>query len=400
MATDVIANQTEFEDLCQTIRDAGIVAFDTEFVSESTYLPELGLLQYATPEVAAAVDPLTIDDLAPWWELMADDETTVVVHGGQAEIRFCLEAIDRKPRKLVDVQLAEGIRSRSYPLGYTNLVSRLMGQQLKSTQTRTDWLRRPLSPEQLRYALEDVRHVIPIWECQQKTLKKKDRLWWAEAEFDRFVDDIVAEKEAAPWSRISGLHKLNRRQLAVAFELATWRDEVARDRNRQPRRILRDDLLIDVARRRPKTKKDLFATRDLNRPATKNAAEEILAAVERGEDVPDRELPTTMRSRSHDADPDQQVVSKLLSLALSNRCAQMEVSQQLVANNADLQELVRRISNGDDTSDLPLMNGWRAVVCGDLMADVLNGNVAVRVAKPGESGPLVFMHRGQPDRPR
>lgn len=100
-----------------------------------------------------------------------------------------------------------------------------------------------------------------------------------------------------------------------------------------------------------------------------------------------------MRSRSHDADPDQQVVSKLLSLALSNRCAQMEISQQLVANNADLQELVRLICSDKPTDALPLMNGWRAVVCGDLLADVLNGNVAVRVAKPGEKGPLMFEER-------
>ncbi len=390
MATELIATQAEFLELCESIRSAGIVAFDTEFVSEYTYLPELGLLQYATPELAAAVDPLAVEDLTPWWEIMADEATTVVVHGGQAEIRFCIEAIDQAPRKLVDIQLAEGIRSRSYPLGYANLVSRLMGHHLKSTQTRTDWLRRPLSPEQLKYALEDVTHVIPIWERQQKGLTNRDRLWWAEAEFDRFVEDILAERDADPWARISGLHKLNRRQLCIAQELAVWRDKEARDRNRQPRRILRDDLLIDVARRRPKTRKELFATRDMNRPASKNSADDILEAVARAEEVTEDQLPATMRSRSHDHDPDQQVVSKLLSLALSNRCAQMEVSQQLVANNADLQELVRRISAGKDTSELALMSGWRAVVCGDLLADVLNGQVAVRVARAGETGPLVF----------
>ena len=324
---------------------------------------------------------------------MADDETTVVVHGGQAEIRFCLEAIDRKPQKLVDIQLAEGIRTRSYPLGYSNLVNRLIGKSIKSTQTRTDWLRRPLSTDQIRYALEDVKHVIPIWTRQKKGLTRKDRLWWAEAEFERMVDDIVAERDADPWARISGLHKLNRKQLATAHVLARWRDKEARARNRQPRRVLRDDLLIDVARRRPKTKKVLFATRDMNRPASKNSAEDILECVAEAETIDDADLPPTMRSRSHDADPDQQVISKLLSLALSNRCAQMEVSQQLVANNADLQELVRLIADNRDTSELALMNGWRAVVCGDLLADVLNGNVAVRIAKPGESGPLVFENR-------
>ena len=145
-------------------------------------------------------------------------------------------------------------------------MNRLIGKSIKSTQTRTDWLRRPLSTDQIRYALEDVKHVIPIWTRQKKGLTRKDRLWWAEAEFERMVDDIVAERDADPWARISGLHKLNRKQLATAHVLARWRDKEARARNRQPRRVLRDDLLIDVARRRPKTKKDLFATRDMNRP--------------------------------------------------------------------------------------------------------------------------------------
>lgn len=393
MATELIATQQDFVQLCDEMREAGLVAFDTEFVSEFTYLPELGLLQFATAEFSVAVDPLEIQDLSPWWEIMADDATTVVVHGGQAEIRFCLEAIGKPPRKLVDLQVAEGIRSRSYPLGYSNLVSRLLGHSIKSTQTRTDWLRRPLSSDQLRYALEDVNHVLPIWERQRKSLERQDRLWWAESEFDRLVADIVAEKEADPWARISGLHKLNRRQLAIAHEVARWRDREARARNRQPRRILRDDLVIDVARRRPKNKRDLFATRDMNRPSSKNSADDILECVRRGEAVSDDDLPRTMRSRSHDADPDQQVVTKLLSLALSNRCAQMEVSQQLVASNADLQDLVRRIADGKNVGAHPLMQGWRAVVCGDLLADVLNGKVAIRVARPDEPGPLVFEER-------
>ncbi len=393
MATELIATQEEFAGLCDEIRRAGIVAFDTEFVSEFTYLPELGLLQFATDEISAAVDPLEVSDLTPWWEIMCDDSTTVVVHGGQAEIRFCLEAIEKRPRHLVDLQVAEGLRSRSYPLGYSNLVSRLLGHTIKSTQTRTDWLRRPLSPEQLRYALEDVRHVLPIWQRQRDSLNESGRLWWAESEFERLIDDIVAEKEAEPWSRISGLHKLNRRQLAVAHELARWRDREARTRNRQPRRVLRDDLLIDVARRRPRTRSELFATRDMNRPASKNSADDILACVQAAEKLSDEQLPRPMRSRSHDSDPDQQVISKLLSLALSNRCAQMDVAQQLVASNADLQELVRRIADGKPTDDLPLMVGWRAEVCGDLLADVLAGNVAVRVARTDESGPLVFETR-------
>jgi len=135
MSRSLIVDQSEFEELCDHICDAGLVAFDTEFVSESTYRPELGLLQFATPQRCAAVDPLRVHDLDHWWRLMADDETTVIVHGGQQEIRFCFERSQQPPEKLIDLQLAEGLRSRSYPLGYSALVLRVLGQRVHGGET-------------------------------------------------------------------------------------------------------------------------------------------------------------------------------------------------------------------------------------------------------------------------
>ncbi|MEZ6127051.1 MAG: ribonuclease D [Planctomycetaceae bacterium] len=210
MPANLISYHEDFTDLCDHIREAGLVAFDTEFVSENTYRPELGLLQFATADRSVAVDPLAVGDLSAWWEIMADDETTVVVHGGQAEIRFCLHLIGRPPRRLYDIQVAEGFRGRSYPLSYSAIVQRVLNQQVDGSQTRTDWLRRPLSEEQLTYALEDVDHVLEIWRRQKEWLQKRGRLEWAEAEVQRMVDDIVADEAQPPWTRLSGIHKLTR----------------------------------------------------------------------------------------------------------------------------------------------------------------------------------------------
>ncbi|MCA8999259.1 MAG: HRDC domain-containing protein, partial [Planctomycetaceae bacterium] len=262
----LITSQIEFDSLCQRIRNAGIVAFDTEFVSESYHRPRLCLLQFGVDGETLAVDPFAVDNLHPWWELMVDNETTVIVHGGREEIRFCQFATQQRPRRLVDVQIAEGLLSRGFPISYSNLVQRVLGKSLQhGKETRTDWQQRPLADQQLRYALEDVRHLTQVWRTQQMSLTKTERFEWAEAEFERFIDGVLAEEERDGWLRLSGWSRLNRREMAVARELYLWRLGEAELTNRPQKRILRDDLVLELARRQPKTVRELNMTRDMNR---------------------------------------------------------------------------------------------------------------------------------------
>ena len=393
MSDRLIVDQDEFEELCEHIRNSKIVAFDSEFVSEYTYRPELCLLQFATAERCVAVDPYQVTNLDGWWNVMTDEETTVVVHGGQAEIRFCLEYVDRKPCNLVDIQLAEGLRSRSYPLGYSDLVRRVLGQRIHGKETRTDWRRRPLSDQQIHYALEDVKHVIPIWERQRDSLKSQNRLEWVHAEFQGMIDDIVVERSRDGWQRVSGTHRLSRRELAVAHELCQWRENEADRRNRPLRRILRDDLIVDLARRQPKNKKELLATRDMNRPEFKRPSDELLECVVRGLAVPESELPERPESARQEKHQDEHVLGKLLAIALANRCAEVNVAKPLVGTSADLRHLVRWHVLGDRTGSPPrLANGWRSEVCGDLLTDLLDGKTSLRVADPQSDHPLVFQN--------
>jgi len=337
------------------------------------------------------VDPLEIGDLSLWWEIMADDTTDVVVHGGQAEIRFCLHQIGRRPRCLHDIQLAEGFRGRSYPLSYSAIVQRVMGVSVDGSQTRTDWLRRPLSDDQLRYALEDVDHVLEIRDRQIAWLEKQGRLTWFHAEMDRLIGDIVSDEDAPAWKRLSGTHKLSRRELAVVSRLAEWLEEEAAFRNRPVRRILRDDLLVDLARRKPSTRQQALATRDLNRPEYKRRLDDIVAIISEALSLPDSELPEKQRNRRQESSSDEQVISKLLSLSLSNLCAQLDISQTLVANNKDLTELVRYHRFGHKKKGTPkLMDGWRGDVCGQLLLDVMDGKVGFRVAPADAATPLEF----------
>ncbi len=390
----IITSQEEFDDLCDHITRCGIVSFDSEFVSDLGYRPELGLLQFSTPERCVAVDPLEVASLSAWWEIMGDDSTTVIVHGGQAEIRFCIQHSGLVPRKLVDIQIAEGLRCRSYPLSYTAIVERVLGKVITNSQTRTDWLRRPLSLEQIEYALEDVSFVPLVWERQSQWLESNGRLHWATSEFDRMCQDILEEEQTEPWERLSGIYKLPRRELVVAQRLAVWREKEAAARNRPARRVLRDDLLIDLARRRPRNVQQALATRDLNRPEYRKRLDDIVAVIEEACQIPDEQLPRRLRSRD-DSSSDDQVISRLLALALGNVCAELDIAQSLVGTNKDLTEIVKHVRGGE-SSELPrLLDGWRGEICGELLKKVLEGRVRFRVSPPNSATPLIF--EDQPD---
>ena len=391
MSELLVSDQADFEELCDHIRQAGIVAFDSEFISEYSYRPQLCLLQLATPARCVAIDPFEIEQLDSWWDVMADDATTIVVHGGQQEVRFCLTATGRRPANLIDVQIAEGLQSRSYPLAYGTLVQRVLGKKLHSKETRTDWRRRPLSEKQITYAMDDARYVLKTWERQRDSLSRLGRLEWVETECNRMIDDIETELSRESWRRISGLHKLNARELAVAIELADWREAEAEKLNRNPKRILRDDLLIDMARRQPKSEKELLATRDMNRGDYKRRSADFLRCIQRGLSVSDGELTRLPRMPRPDKNHDEQVVGKLLGLALANRCAELDLSMSLVGTTADLRDLVRwHVQEGRAGTAPRLACSWRAEVCGDLLEDVLDGKIAIRVADPTSDHPLVF----------
>ncbi|MFO1021357.1 MAG: HRDC domain-containing protein [Planctomycetales bacterium] len=388
MQGSLIVAQSDFDQLCDEIQQAGIVGFDTEFVSEFTYRPELCLLQFATPGRCAAVDPYQVKDLSRWWDLMTSGEITVIVHGGREEVRFCLFATGKAPANLVDVQIAEGLRSPSFPLAYSALIPRVTGKKIHGKETRTDWRKRPLTPRQVEYALEDVAYLLEVWERQSKDFEKRGRLEWAAAEFKRFMFDIQEERTRENWRRIPGSQKLSARELGVLRELFQWRDKEAETRDRPARKTMRDDLLLELAHRQPHNVQELTATRDLNRTDYRREAPAILAAIQRGRDLPADQLPPVEKQQYKE---EEQVLGQILAIALANLCLQEDVAQQLVGTVSDLRHLVRWHIYQDRSSGLPrLMSGWRAEVCGSLLTDILDGHITLRVADPLSDHPLIF----------
>jgi ribonuclease D len=394
MSATLITTQREFDDLCSTLRSAPAVAFDTEFVSEKYYKPKLCLMQFATDGVAAVVDPLAVPDLSAWWAIMAESEKPIIVHGGREEIRFCFRFAGARPRNLVDVQIAEGLLTRTFPASYKNLVQRVMGKCVDSLQTRTDWEHRPLTPAQIEYALEDVHYLPKIWEKQQAQLANLGRTDWAMAEFEHLVDAVAAESDREGWRRLPQANRFSPRELAVARELWNWRERYAQMIDRPARVAFRDDLMTEVARRRPRTVRDLNSTRGLQRRDYQRVADEIVAAVLAGLELPDDQLPPRQnggKTTQHD-----DVLTKLTSLILADRCAQMNIALSLVGTTSDVQDFVHwHVTERRKPPAPELMQGWRATVCGDLLHEILDGRVTFRVHNPKSGNPLRY-ERSEP----
>ena len=374
----LITSPDQLLELVERLRSVGRFAFDTEFVSEDTFEPVLCLVQVASADELVAIDPLAVRDLGPFWELVNDPKIEVVMHASGEDLRICRFQTGRTPSRVFDVQIAAGLVGFGYPLSLGNLVSQVAGMSVFGGETRTDWRKRPLTPAQLRYALDDVRYLLPLADSLQGRLRDLDRVDWAEAEFSSFLWEIENRDEASRWRRLPGLHNLNRRGLEVARRLSTWRAVEARRLNRPVRQVIRDDLLIAIAKRQPGNRADLEALRDFNRPHLLSKAAELLAIVAESQKVAPESLPE--HAERHDEGPGLTMVVNVLSAALATCCTEKKVAMSLIGSTSDLKELVRWQSRDRPGSEQPfLTKGWRDKVCGETLLDVLAGRSTLRI---------------------
>jgi ribonuclease D len=363
---------------------------DTEFVGEDSYHPHLCLLQVATADALYIIDPLAVGPLDAFWEVVVDPANLVIVHAGREEVRLCYLWSGQVPGNLFDLQIAAGLAGLAYPLGHGNLVSQVLGVQLAKGETLTEWRNRPLTRAQIRYACDDVRYLLPLWEKLTARLDELGRLGWAKEEFARLADHATPDEPGDPlandrWRKLRGLGSLDRRRLAVVRALYAWREEMAAHANRPSRTIVRDDLLVEIARRCPTRERELHVVRGLPR---RNLAA-ILEVVERARALPLGECPT-LAEREQDA-PQASLTAHLLSAVFGDVCTRLRLAPTLVASNQDLRQLVRtRMQGAALPEDNLLTQGWRATHILPELEAVLDGRRSVRVADLHAAAPLAY----------
>ncbi len=390
---EIVATEPQLRDLVRRLTDLPHVAFDTEFVSEHTYRSQLCLVQVAAPGVLAVIDTLAVPELEPFWRLLAAPGRTTIVHAGREELGFILQAIDARPASLFDVQVAAGLVDHDYPAGYAAVVRRFLGLPTNKGETRTDWRKRPLSEAQLAYAVDDVRHLEDLWRTLEDRLEKFGRRAWMTEEMRSWQDDVEESFTRKRWRRVSGLGNLSRRELAVARELWHWRDAVAEQRDMPPRRVLRDDLLVELAKRKDADERQIALIRGMQRSDLRHILTGIAAAIDRGLSLPDEELPGGER---HRAPPAQlAVLGQFCATAIAGECRRQHLAPALVGTASDMRDLLaHRLGHGDDDRPPLLATGWRKEVVGDLVDALLSGRAALRIGDVRAHDPLVIDRLG------
>lgn len=381
-----ITTDKELTEFCERSKGCKFVGFDTEFVSENRYRPELCLLQIATDDEFAIVDTLAVKDVSPFWQFLVEGSHVTIVHAAREEFLFCFRACGRRPKHLFDVQLAAGMTGLEYPASYGNLVSKLLGRRIDKGETRTDWMRRPLSQRQIDYALSDVVHLQPIFDEVSSRLDKLGRKHWFDEEMDEWQLALERSETEPQWHRVSGITSLNRRALAIVRELWIERNREAEKKNRAPKRVLPDDLIVELAKRGSPEQDRMRAIRGFESRVSRSMVGPIAGAIKRANQLPDSKLPKRMpRGKTMNLG----LLGQFLTTALNVVCKSESIAPNIVGTAQDVRTMAAwRMGMIDLKSEPELATGWRSEIVGQLIDRVLDGTIAIRVDNPKSENPL------------
>lgn len=366
-----VTTQAQLEELAHDLEGSSVLAIDTEFMREKTYYAKLCLLQLNNGTVSAIVDPLAVTDLSPLVPVLTDEDCVKIFHAGTQDIAILHHETGVTPSPVFDTQVAASLLGYPLQVGYGPLVRSVCDVKLAKADSYTDWSKRPLTNSQVKYALDDVVYLPRVYECLRDELVGKGRLAWCERDFRALADPASYDVDPREtWRRVKRISSLSRGQLAIAREVAAWRELEAQRRNLPRKWVLADEALIEIARKAPKSREALFEVRGLANKLNGRDVNQILDAVSRGRDVPQDQWPKLERSPKGDVEADGAV--ELLSALLEVRAKENDVAAPLIATHPDLSKLVRGHREG-----LALMEGWRYDLVGRELIDLLEGRLAL-----------------------
>ena len=378
----LINHQETLDTLCARWKNSNApLAFDTEFISEKRYYAQLCLVQVGSEtadgkRIEALIDPFVVD-LAPLLELLADEKIEKIVHAGGQDLQIFHQNYGCICRNVFDTQIAAAFLGYGHQAGLADLVRRVVdGPQLSKKLQFTDWAARPLSSEQMEYALDDIRFLPSMEKKLRDDLETRGRLAWAQTEFRRAENKSstrLGDNELFLKLNLAGL---NRRELAVLREVAQTRETLARDIDKPPSFIVADLSMLQIAKNPPQSASELRSTRGISGVSEKQARA-ILEAVARAAKLSEDELPTRDRNERPDAQLD--AVAGLLGVVANARAADNDISRTYLVARDDLFKLAAWWLRRDDSEapDIALLQDWRRELLGQELLDLLDGKLSL-----------------------
>lgn len=348
----LIDRPEELAEVMEALASAPLVAIDTEFVRESTYYPKLCLAQLGTASLAACVDCLAPLDFGRLFGLLGDPERTWLLHSARQDLEVVLHYASVRPARLIDTQVAAALTGRPPQIGLQDLLAETLGVTLGKDFTRTDWSRRPLPDGALRYAIDDVLHLLPLWERLEQELIDLGRLDWLHEDCERLLRDGGAGDLLVIWGRLKNVQALDAQTQAAAMALVEWRETAAARLDRPRRWIMSDELLMRVAASRPATPERLAAVPEMPKRLAARSGVEIVAALETCERA---EIRALLERAAPAGKPDRQAL-KALQERVRRRAAELGIEPEVLATRRDLAALLA------ERPPAHLAEGWRAEV--------------------------------------
>jgi ribonuclease D len=373
----LITDTQALAEACDRLAEGTFIALDTEFHRESTYWPQLCLIQAANEDFDILVDPLADLDLTPLLALVADRSRTKVFHAARQDLEIFARIMGEVPTPVFDTQIAAMACGLGDSISYENLVSRVVKGQVDKSSQFTDWMRRPLSEKQLRYAQGDVTYLRRIYVILREQLERRGRLEWIEDEHAALVDpEVYAFDPQQAWKRLK-LRKYKSDYLAVLAAVAAWREQVAQETDKPRGRILKDDAIQEIAQQKPRTGEAIERLRAVPAGFSRSRhGQSLVETINAALADPKAFAPEVDQPES--AGPPPGALTELLKVLLKQTADDAGVAPRLIANAADLERIAREAS-----PDVAALRGWRRDVFGDQALALKAGKLALAASPNG-----------------
>jgi ribonuclease D len=376
MTPILIESSGAMDALISELENEKIIAVDTEFFRETTYYPQLALVQIATDSIVACIDPLAFDAKPALQKILLDKNLIKIFHSCSQDMEVLFYYLGEAPTAIYDTQIANALLTEHQQIGYASLVENELGVQLDKSQTRTNWLQRPLTAAQIHYAGDDVFYLYQLQQVLDEKLDDLGRKAWFDEENLNLQTDENSFQVAIDklWQRVRGSSRLNRKQLAIVQSIAHWREKFAQELDKTRRKALADDVVIQIALNPPANIEALNSFLARNYNITQLHKQQLFDAIETALELPEESWP---QNRFNSLDNEQKALLKTLQQLVNNKAEELNISSAMLYTKKDLEKLIVRDTDKPQTQDQfqseELINreSWRYLCIGkDLLETV------------------------------
>lgn len=378
-----ITSADQLKVFCENIKSAEVLAVDTEFVRERTYFHRIGLIQVGDGEHFAAIDPVMLSDLTPLLELLKDPAKVKVFHAARQDLEILVRLCGQVIPPVFDTQIAAALVGWGAQISFAKIVHKALGKKIHKSETYTDWCRRPLSDSQIEYAIDDVRYLMPVYKKLIERLKRMGRLDWVKGEVVNWEDPntFALPDPQKRFMKIKNLRSLKPRNLTVLQGIAAWREGEAVNRDCLAKSIIRDETLLEIARKIPRDAKALSGIRGFYQKELNKSGASILSAIEKAMAVSDVDLVVLPENNGHAT---TRGVEELLSAYVQIRSEELKIEPSVLADRKQIHSFVTHFEQKENMEDHFLFQGWRKDLVGTPMFSLLSGKVGLKIDPSGQ----------------